>query len=162
MPIYLHREEIIDSIPKGTGRWNVVTNEASIAKRHRNYKSNIKLKFECKCKRKWTTMKGRCEVKLWRSPQRNNISIIVYQQKCQRCQRWAEPFPYDKELDSIIKQKIDKWMNPSLEKGQRVRMVGTSKRNHDSARCEACKLGKCSARKKTAKRNKKVVKAISQ
>ncbi len=144
MPIHLTRSEVVESLPKQE-RWNVVTRSENIAQRHRCFKSNIKLKFQCQCKRSWSTMKGRCEVKLWRSPERKNISVVIYQQKCQKCQKWAEPQPYNKELDSIIKQKIDKWQNPSQTKGSRVRMTGTPKKSHDSSRCEACLLGKCTA-----------------
>jgi hypothetical protein len=147
MPIYLTPTEVKDCIPAQTGRWNVITNDTNVAKHARCFKSTIKLKFECDCHRKWTTMKGKCEVKLWKSPLRNNICVVIYQQKCQKCQRWAEPLPYAKEFDSIIKQKIEKWQNPVQKKGgPRFRMTGEMKKSHDSARCEACQLRKCSAR----------------
>jgi len=143
MPIFLPREDVKDCIPPQTGRWNVVTCRENVAKKHQIYNASVKLKFECQCKRRWTTMKGRCEIKLWKSPQRNNISVCLYLQQCQRCQKWVDPTPYTKELDSVIKQKIEKWFHPSHVKGQRYRSTGKPTRNHDSQRCEACKLGKC-------------------
>ncbi|KAM3546946.1 hypothetical protein ARSEF1564_000259 [Beauveria bassiana] len=101
--------------------------------------SNVTGKFQCgnkKCAKKWSSKCIAIVIRLFRD---NKYTVLVYHQRCERCDDLAQP-----TLDETYEERVAKWLK--IWSGINVpRVYHESKqtRPHHRSRCEGCKAGHC-------------------
>lgn len=110
-------------------------------KKLKYYTVKVKGKFECKCRRKWTSHKTTIKIDLYRKR-----LTKTYKQRCKRCRKWVVPFF---NLEDVIDKVIIKYCErresaDSGDAGSDSTLVdsniakGNPRRPHEQALCERC------------------------
>ena len=134
-----------------------------IAKIQKKYKYTLKgkAKFQCNgCKRQWTSSRSIIifEAKFLKElidlSRKGNINKIIYDtltfgQLCNICEHQVPPNWYEDEIWRLI-QKLENLIYMRNSPKKPIKTTNDSqqreadpKKNHDSSRCEACKLNEC-------------------
>ncbi|CDW88402.1 UNKNOWN [Stylonychia lemnae] len=123
-----------------------------------------KLKFKCeKCKNSWTTAHGTVQF-MYHLQTRTSmifIQVLMYPQKCRRCQLTATLSVYDDEQMRVAEEfveSLEKELYPSSQSVYKAKRKHTEKRacrarnKHIKSLCMACKNGICVYNKEKQKK----------
>ena len=112
-----------------------------------SFKSNIKLKFKCKCK-KWSSAKGCLEFLFARKGKNNgykittNIFIVfLYYQDCNRCNKQGKINFYRETISNCLNELFIKLLKEKVKDVSFDDRESNMKADHDKFRCELCKMG---------------------
>ncbi len=102
--------------------------------------TNIMGKFKCgnkKCSKIWSSKCIAITIRLYHG---NKYTVLVYHQRCERCNSLARP-----QLDETYEERVARWLK--IWSGVKVpRECYAHKKTlpHQSSLCEGCKAGHCS------------------
>jgi len=116
---------------------------------------NGEAKFNCNgCNRQWPSANGRIAIdyrlSIVRGRHIGDVTLSVFGQKCKRCNGAYVAARFSEESVEVVLEKLlrlvkEKFYNEVSDKPVREASNLLLRGEHDSARCEACKYGRCSA-----------------